>query len=194
MMLFNLKNGASATAKAINKQDPLSTVGETFKRFSAVLYTKRHYKESYRSIESRLEAAICCYNSAALTDKLLDVQAAFLFLGNSDVEDSQRVSVLSSIAPKAAVVIQNTDEATPIASTDDSVNSVMSQIKYNDTASIIRSFNKIRVIPKSSNTTFSAHSSFAGNMHFKTKKRFLRKRFEDRKSKHRLSPGELADL
>ena len=48
-----------AVAEAIHKSDTLSTITENYKKFYAIMNTKRREHESFKSFESRFEAAVC---------------------------------------------------------------------------------------------------------------------------------------
>lgn len=98
---------ALAIAKAIHKVDPLSTISDTFQKFSTVLHTIRGNTESLRNFESRFEANICSYKSAASGAKLPGALTAFILLSNANLEDTQRVLILSAAAPKPGDVDEN---------------------------------------------------------------------------------------
>lgn len=127
--LIQSEAGALAIAKAIYKCDPLSAITDTFSKFTSVLQTSRGSNETFRNFESRFDAAVCSYNSAAPSAKLPESLVAFILIGNSDIDDNQRVSILSAVAPK-----QQDNDA--------NIGALLDKITYEDVASIIRSFDK----------------------------------------------------
>lgn len=91
--------GADATVSSVYKRDPLAAMSEVYTDFIAFLNTKRGQLESLKS-EALFEASAPKFNSEPTLSKLPDSILAFLILANSNVDSSQRISVLATSTPR----------------------------------------------------------------------------------------------
>ena len=106
------ETGAMAVAKCIYKCDPLSVVMDTFNKFNGLLQTIRGNNESFVNYESRFEAAVCRYQGS--TSSLPESLVGFIMIANARLEDTQRVSVLSAVAPRSEDGETSHDNATSL--------------------------------------------------------------------------------
>jgi len=112
------------------------------------LKTKRGSSESFIDFESRFEAQISKFNSHSSLARLPDALVAFMLLANSNVDSSQRISVLAASSP-------NSDQFSVNASTDD----YLSSVKYEQFASVIRQCDKKQDKDKDTVDSDALHAS-----------------------------------
>ena len=92
------ETGAMAVAKCIYKCDPLSVIIDPFNMFNGLLQAIRGNNESFVNYESRFEASVCRYQGS--TSSLPESLVGFIMIAKARLEDTQRVSVLSAVAPR----------------------------------------------------------------------------------------------
>ena len=174
-------DGAMAVAKCIYKCDPLSVVMDTFAKFNGLLQTIRGSNESFVNYESRFEAAVCRNQGA--TSSLPESLVGFIMITNARLEDTQRVSVLSAVAPKSDV------EET----SHENVSVLLNKIKYEDSASIIRSFDKVQSHASTSHPA-NSFTLAANSSHYRPPPHYRAPRTPNGKLRYRRSPEQLASL
>ena len=165
--------GARAILNAVYKRDALSTVSDVYQDFMNLLNLKRGTTESFRNFESRFEAQISKFNAHSDSSKLPASLTAFMLLANSNVDSSQRISVLAAAAPSS-------DDSN--STTED----FLKAISYDSFASVLRHCDRSKTADQPSGTGSALH----GNSASATNNAGSRKK----KGKKRLSPEELADL
>lgn len=131
--VIQLDAGVSAIIIALHIRDPLSAVSSVYQDFLALLSTKRGHSESVRNYKSRFAAAVSRFNTHAKSCELPEALTAFMLLANSDINSSQRISVL------AAATSQDTNDLDS-SSTDD----YLKPVKYNAIASVLRQCEKTK--------------------------------------------------
>ena len=118
-------NGAITLAIAIYKIDPLSQVTRMADQFHELLTTKRRQNETLAAFESRFEAQVCRFNEAAGPAILPKALLALLLRSNADIENSQRVALLTSVAPSSTTALSG--------------EALLTAIDYEKVASVLRS-------------------------------------------------------
>lgn len=121
------EEGARNVANAVHKKDVLSVETDNFHRFLDVLRTKLGENESYKNFETRFDAQVYRLNATCSGAELSPALASFLLLAISRIT-TQLVSILSAAAP---TVREQANAGTNNAD-------ILSQISYNDIASILR--------------------------------------------------------
>ena len=94
------ENGVKLIINAVYRKDPLAIVREVYHDFMELLSTKRGDKEGYPNFESRFQAQLAKFNSHFDDLVLSDALMAFLLLGNANIEQSQKISILAACSPK----------------------------------------------------------------------------------------------
>ena len=125
--------GVQAIVNAVYKRDALSTVSDVYQDFMNLLNLKRGANESFRNFESRFEAQVSKFNAHSDTSKIPASLTAFMLLANSNVDSSQRISVLAAAAPSSDNTGSTTEEFLKAISYD-SVASVLRQCDRSKTA------------------------------------------------------------
>lgn len=91
-------NGALILAKAICKKDRLSLTTSISEELEKLVHTKRDHHEKLRNFESRFDAQVCRMHHLCCKKILPESILALLLMANSNVENSQRVSVLDAVS------------------------------------------------------------------------------------------------
>lgn len=166
-------SGAEAIVKAVHKRDPLSAVSDVFQDFITLLSTKRGQNESFKNFESRFEAQVSKFNSHSHASKLPEALTAFMLLGNSAVDSSQRVSVLAAASP------HETDVPDTATTAD-----FLEAVSYNSVASVLRQCDNVKNMDKpDTRTALSSNAVTTGS-----------NRNARNRGRRTLSPEQLADL
>lgn len=84
----------------IYQRDPLSAISNAHQELHNLLYTKRALNESFTNFESRFSAQLSKVNAIGSSISIVDSMAAFIMLSNADLDNNQRISVLSAGAPR----------------------------------------------------------------------------------------------
>ena len=93
------KGGSDAIVNAVCKRDALSAVSDVYRDYMALLNLKRGSNEMFKNFESRFEAQVSKFNAHSTVTKIPEALTALLLLANSNVYDSQRISVLAAASP-----------------------------------------------------------------------------------------------
>lgn len=110
------------------QRDALTAVSEAYRAFNQLWNTRRSNNETVKNFESRFSAQVARFNSISTTTKLPECITALMFLSNSAIDDSQRVSVMAAAAPSDENLnAQSTNEQFLGAITYQSVSSVIKQ-------------------------------------------------------------------
>ena len=125
-MIIQSQDGPSAIVNAVYKRDTLSVVSNLYQNFMTLLTTRRGDAESFRNFESRFNANVTKFNAASEATKLPEAITAFMLLSNSNIDNTQRVSVLAATSNN-----ENIDEN---ATTSDYIKA----ISYEKVASVLR--------------------------------------------------------
>lgn len=121
-------------AAAMYKQDNLSVITDTFQIFFHVLNARRAETKSFQNFETRFDAAVCRLKSSCNCSELPSAIVSFISLANAIMDGMQRISILAA--------------ATPIRTQVDPqrrTTEVLSYIKYNDIAAILRSSDQLKI-------------------------------------------------
>lgn len=118
--------GCKKVINAIHKYDPLQFVSEVHLDFNMSPSTRRHQKENMRNFERRFEAQLSRFNSHN-AGKIPDAVVALMLLGNSNIDDNQRVSILAAVVSNVSV------DPKKETSVD-----MLSAVKYSKIASVLR--------------------------------------------------------
>lgn len=84
--------------EALYQLDPISVVSEVFKDFINLISTGRPQNESFRNFESLFAAQLSNFYAIGDSIKLHESITALLLLNNAEGDDSQRISIISSVA------------------------------------------------------------------------------------------------
>lgn len=147
-------------------------VSEAYKVFNDLLGTKRGLNVSMKGFELRFSANVAKFNAISASTKLPDCLTALMLISNSDISDSQRVSVLAAAASSSAVedVATATNEQ------------FLKSISYSAVASVVKQCEGKRVQEDDylkGNNCF-ATNRFNENNKFKNRNKFTREQYEKR--------------
>lgn len=78
-----------------------SFVCKAYRKFNLFLQTKKKENESFKSFDSKFEAAVYSFNPAAANMPLTQSLVPFILIGNANLNDKQRVSILSAVTPRS---------------------------------------------------------------------------------------------
>ena len=120
------EDGVEKICNTLYKKDALTAVSNAYGDFQNVLLTKQGNNETFQNFESRFAAAIAkmkSHGSMMLPESL----TAFMLLVNSNIDTTQRISILSAATSHS----QNSESTT-------SDEELMDSVKYNPIASILR--------------------------------------------------------
>lgn len=169
--------GATHVMNCIYKRDSLSVMSEIFSDFSLLNKTRRHGSETFQEYEARFSAQLAKYNSHSSTTAISDAIAGMMLLVNSDVDDSQRISILSAASPSTAL---------PDAATTDQH---LENVKYETIASVLRQCDTV----KNMSQNLNSHSSFVNNRNPRNNK-FTRRQNRRNYSRQNSSSQSLASI
>jgi len=143
------EDGADAIVKAVYKRDPLAVVKEVYGEFMGLVNTRRGEKEGFSNFESRFQAQVAKLNSHFVDTEFPEALTAFLLLGNANIDNSQRISILAACAP-----------TTGTFSTDNNSVEALKTVSYESVACIVRQCEKTKEVnpPKS----IHSHGIFPG--------------------------------
>ena len=148
--------GAKLIVAAIRVRDTISCVGIVFRDYTLLQSIRRKPDESYASYEGRFSAQVAKFNSNGeilqIHDSLLEMQ----LLGASNVDDVQRIPILTNAVPFKPVSELETN------------GDVCARMTYEHVASVLRQCdNKSEMLPQSKprNDTFNSNSANYSNHH-----------------------------
>ena len=165
------KGGSDAIVNAVCKRDALSAVSDVYRDYMALLNLKRGSNEMFKNFESRFEAQVSKFNAHSTVTKIPEALTALLLLANSNVDDSQRISVLAAASPGSG-------------ENDSTMDTYLQAIKYESIASVLRQCDQTGQQSGSASGSALHAGSAATTGRGQCPKR----------GKRRLTPQELADL
>lgn len=80
------------------QKDSLTIVKKVFEEFMALVSMRRGDNEGFETFEQRLQAQVSKLNSHFVETAFPEALLAFLLIGNSNVDHSQRMSILEATA------------------------------------------------------------------------------------------------
>ena len=95
---LSTNNGVDLIISKIHQRDPITVVSDVYRDFTDLITTKRGTSETFRNFESRYAAQISKYNANGNSIQFSEALSALMLLSNSGIDDSQRISILSSVA------------------------------------------------------------------------------------------------
>lgn len=147
--LLSQDDGWKSVVNAIHKIDPLQFVSDVYLDFNTLLAKRHGQNENMCNFETRFEAQVSrfnAHNACSIPDALL----ALMLLGNSNIDDNQRVSILA--AAVSNVSPDESDEAT--------VADMLGSVKYASIASVLRQCERKKsAIPQGNGETINAHQT-----------------------------------
>ena len=126
--------GVSLIVNTIYQRDPISVVSEVFKDFTELVITRRGQNEAFKNFESRYAAQLSKFNANGSSVCFPEALAALMLLSNAGVDDSQRISIISSVATSSSDKIED-------GSNNDAY---ITGIRYSSVASILRQCDRLR--------------------------------------------------
>lgn len=96
---LKLCDGAITLGHSIYRVDALSKINKISDQFSKLITTRRWNNEPLGNFESRFHAEVCNLHDAAGQNILPDTLIALVLVTNSNIDSSQRLSVLASVSP-----------------------------------------------------------------------------------------------
>ena len=126
--------GVSLIVSKIYQRDAISVVSEVYRDFNDLVQTRRGQTESYKNFESRFSAQLSKFDSNGSSIRFPEALTALMLLSNSGVDDSQRISIISSVSTATS------SDIAPDASND----AFITSIKYTSVAAIIRQSDRMR--------------------------------------------------
>lgn len=122
------EDGVLTLAKAVYKTDSLSKVSTIAENFNALLKCVRGDSEKLINFERRFESYRCKFNDSCGKDVLPDSLVSLMMINNAGIDSSQRIALLTSIAPD-----------------DDDLDgeALLKSIDYSKVSSIIRSSDNV---------------------------------------------------
>lgn len=153
--------GLQAIVNAVYKRDKLSSVSDANQDFMNLLNLKRGPTESFRNNESRFEAQVSKFNAHSTSSHAPDSLTAFMLLANSNVDSSQRISVLAAAAQPA-----------DLSDSDTTTDTFLKAISYDSIASVLCQCDRAKTANQLSNNDsgLNANSAFA-NYHGGSRKK-----------------------
>lgn len=101
---------ACAIVKVIYKCDVLSTVNGVYQDFIILLKMKRGQDEVFRNLKSRFKAYASKIDANSTSFRTPATLTASMFLANSNLDNSQRIAVLSTSVPAKDASGTTTDQ------------------------------------------------------------------------------------
>ena len=82
-------------------------MSEVFKDFTELVITRRGQNEAFKNFESRYAAQLSNFNANGSSVCFPEALAALMLLSNAGVDDSQRISIISSVATSSSDKIED---------------------------------------------------------------------------------------
>ena len=148
------ERGADLIVSTIHQRDPLSVVSSIYADFSHLLSIRRGSNESLRNFELRFAAQLSKFRANGQLVCLHESLTAFMLLNNADVDDAQRVAILSAASSNDVSVTSSSDN-----------DAFLQNVQYISVAAILRQCDRNRhktdtTINRTSRTLGSSSANF----------------------------------
>ena len=121
--------GAQKVLNCVYKRDALAVISDVYHDFMTLLTMKRGNNETFKNFEARFAAHISKFHAHCPTAQIPESLTAFMLLANSNVDGSQRVSVLAVASPSVSIVKSETETTT---------DGYLKAVSYASIASVLR--------------------------------------------------------
>ena len=180
-------NEALRIAAVIYKTDPLTVLTDSFSKFQSLLNTRRGFTETFKTFESRFDAAVSRFNAASPSAKLSQSLISFLLLANAAVDDNHRVSILAAAVSKPSTASEPGSASDGTQMDPNGNFRMLQELDYEAVATVLRSCDTVKEHTDSQSSRNRSPRNESGAFHSNDAWTFT-------KSRRKMSKEEITEL